>query len=116
MSGLNIDSALFIGLITIGPIFVMIGLLLALFPPTKMNGFYGYRSPQSMKSQKNWAFAQVHAAAGFLRWGLILTAIAMTGLLIPVPKALEVFLFAFFTGFSIYRIIRTTEKDLKHVE
>jgi uncharacterized membrane protein len=34
------------------------GLILYLFPPKKINGIYGYRTPRSMKNQSNWNYAQ----------------------------------------------------------
>lgn len=38
--------------------FLLTGLILYLFPPKKINGIYGYRTPRSMKNQENWDYAQ----------------------------------------------------------
>ena len=33
-------------------------LITSIFPPKKINALYGYRTKRSMKSEKNWNFAQ----------------------------------------------------------
>lgn len=46
------------------------GAILRFFPPKKINSFYGYRTPRSMKNQENWDFAQKYAGQLMLSWGL----------------------------------------------
>lgn len=41
-----------------GVIFIIAGLVMWKFPPKKINDFYGYRTPASKKTQKNWDYAQ----------------------------------------------------------
>jgi len=67
-------------LFLVGFIFIVTGLVLKFFPPKKINSFYGYRMPSSMKNQEVWDFAQIYAAnrmvlagvkcltLGFLKW------------------------------------------------
>ena len=43
-----------------------IGLIFYLFPPPRINYFYGYRTRKSMKNKENWKFANQLAAKGLL--------------------------------------------------
>jgi uncharacterized membrane protein len=52
----------------IGPLFTIIGWLWFRYPPKKINFLYGYRTPQSMKSQAHWTEANRYAA----RFGIVL--------------------------------------------
>ncbi len=52
-------------------IFFVAGGVLFLFPPKKINSWYGYRTPKSMKNQGNWDFAQKHSGKQMMKGGLI---------------------------------------------
>jgi len=39
-------------------ILLLAGLALYIFPPKKVNSIYGYRTPRTMKDQKNWDYGQ----------------------------------------------------------
>jgi uncharacterized membrane protein len=65
----NIENQLlFIPLVT-GSIFTLAGLILIKFPPKKINWLYGYRTPQSMKNQEKWDFAQSYSAKEMIKLG-----------------------------------------------
>ncbi len=55
---------------------LIFGLILFFFPPKKINALYGYRTPASMKSQKNWDFSQRYSGKILIIFGLILTIIS----------------------------------------
>ena len=42
------------------------------WPPREFNGFYGYRTAKSMKSQEAWDFAQMYFGKVWLRTGLLM--------------------------------------------
>ena len=67
----------------LGGIFLIAGLITKLFPPKKINHFYGYRTRRSMKSQANWDFAQHYAPREMLRGGWIIIAFALSGMVFP---------------------------------
>ena len=48
------------------------GLLLMKKPPSKVNGFYGYRTSRSMKNQDTWDFAQRYMGKVWWKWGWIM--------------------------------------------
>lgn len=52
--------------------FLLAGLILYLFPPKKINRFYGYRTPRSMKNQTNWDYAQKLGAKYMMLFGGII--------------------------------------------
>ena len=55
-----------------GLIFVAAGYLSLKFPPKKINSVYGYRTPNSMKDQKRWEFAQKYASKEMMKLGALL--------------------------------------------
>jgi uncharacterized membrane protein len=68
-------------------IMVIFGLILKFKPPSKINGFYGYRTTRSMKSQNAWDYAQRRIGALWLYIGVILyIAIAISMLFSPASK------------------------------
>jgi hypothetical protein len=46
------------------------------YPPKKINGFYGYRTTRSRKSQASWDFAQRYSAKMMTMLGLVALAVA----------------------------------------
>jgi len=49
--------------IFVGALYMGIALILYLFPPKKINGFYGYRTKRSKTNKKMWAFAQKRSSS-----------------------------------------------------
>ena len=43
-------------------IFLVVGVVFWMYPPKKINEFYGYRTTRSRKSQEAWDFAQRYSA------------------------------------------------------
>ena len=57
-------------------IFLVIGLVFWMCPPKKINGFYGYRTTRSRKSQEAWDFAQRYSAKLMTIFGLAALIVA----------------------------------------
>ncbi len=76
-----VDSLLIVPLLC-GPIFILAGLILSAYPPKKINGFYGYRTPSSMKNQERWDFAQKFSGKELIKVGSILLFTSVLGFLI----------------------------------
>jgi uncharacterized membrane protein len=68
---LYLEPQFLIPLVT-GTIFFMGGLISLRFSPKKINGIYGYRTPNSMKNQARWDFAQQFASKEMMKLGAIL--------------------------------------------
>lgn len=62
--------------IMIGSLYVIISLITIVFPPKKINSWYGYRTPASMKSEEKWNFAQKYSSYLMLKTGFILLLIS----------------------------------------
>jgi len=60
----------------VGWIIIILGILTLKFPPKKINYFYGYRTPLSMKNQKNWDFAQIYSSHEFIKIGIALMIVS----------------------------------------
>jgi uncharacterized membrane protein len=61
----------------LGLIFVLVGALLYKFPPKKMNSYYGYRTPSSMKSKEAWQFAQKFSATELMKSGVVMILVGI---------------------------------------
>lgn len=46
------------------------GLAMLVFPPKRVNPFYGYRTSRSCKNRRNWDFAQRHCARMMIGTGI----------------------------------------------
>lgn len=69
-------------------IFPSIGLsisiwLMILYPPKKINWWYGYRTPRSKQSQEAWDFAQAFSAPKFRLSSILLISLTILGACLP---------------------------------
>ena len=74
----------------VGPIFILSGVILNLFPPKKINSLYGYRTINSMKSQERWDYAQKVSALELIKLGSILTILSFLGIFINFSETIEI--------------------------
>lgn len=54
-----------------GIILLIAGIILKLFPPTKINNFYGWRSNYAQKNKETWDEAQRYGAKQLIAGGFI---------------------------------------------
>ena len=57
-------------------IFLVVGIVFWMYPPKKINEFYGYRTTRSRKSQEDWDFAQRYSAKLMTIFGLAALIVA----------------------------------------
>ena len=57
-------------------IFTVVGVVFWMYPPKKINEFYGYRTTSSRKSQEAWDFAQKYSAKMMTVLGLVALVVA----------------------------------------
>src|SRR6218665_902714 len=72
-----------------GGIFTVAAAIMYIFPPKKINSFYGYRTPASMKSQERWTFSQRFSAIAMLQSGLGLLAVSGLGFWSPFSPSVN---------------------------
>jgi len=66
---------------------VIIGALLAKFPPKKINHLVGYRTPRSRKSQEAWEFAQRYCGRIWVKSGAAM--LSATGIVLFFIRSME---------------------------
>ncbi|MBK0369704.1 SdpI family protein [Flavobacterium agrisoli] len=55
-----------------GFVFMIMGYIMYVFPPKKINSLYGYRTKRSMENQEKWDFAQIYSSKEMMKWGFVL--------------------------------------------
>lgn len=97
----------------VGVIFVIAAVVVYIFPPKKINNFYGYRTASSMKSQEAWDFSQRYSAV-FMFWiGLVLLGSSLINLLLPMSQNADVILGSVLIVVGCVFLIWSTEKNIK---
>ncbi|MGL2962640.1 SdpI family protein [Flavobacterium sp. RSB2_4_14] len=97
----------------VGAIFFFVALVLYQFPPKKINSFYGYRTPNSMKNQERWDFAQKFSSLRMIEGGLFLVLISFLKLAFSLSVDFELGLSLGFVVLVVVYLIVSTEKALK---
>ena len=99
--------------ISVGIVFFIVGLLLRLIPPRKINSFYGYRTTSSMRNMDTWTTANKYSATIMIIVGLILTIIGLGTTFIPDTGATGTGVAIGLIIFSIIIMVGKTEKHSK---
>ena len=73
----------------IGPIFLITGIIILIFPPKNINSFYGYRTTKSRENQESWNFAQTYFAKEVIKVGVILLLSSTLGLVFNLNDTYE---------------------------
>lgn len=66
-----------------GCVFTFIGSIIDWAQPTEINGFVGYRTGSSMKSQERWDFAQKYSSKLMMICGVVMIVLSAFGYFIP---------------------------------
>lgn len=98
-------------------IVILAGVIMAIFPPKKVNYLYGYRTPRAMKNLHNWTFAQKYAAKMLIIGGVILmlAAVAME-FLFKLEKNLSALMIFLSVILVVAFVFFTTESAIKKFE
>ncbi|MEG1480832.1 SdpI family protein [Clostridium sp.] len=96
---------------------IILGIVLKIKPPKKINGFYGYRTTRSMLSQKAWDYAQVTCARLWVVLGIILFIVTIIwNFIVPIREEYS-FVIIMPVGILVLLIpIPIVEKKLKSFE
>lgn len=79
-------NILFIVFLCFGGLMFLVALVSKLFPAKKPNSLYGYRTDRSMRSTRNWKYAQSLLPGMFFRIGLLFVLIAAIWYVVPTPS------------------------------
>jgi len=89
-----------------GVTFIIFGTIMSLFPPGSINGIYGYRTSESMKTQERWDFSQKYASKKMIQIGVLLSLSTFIGLVINPNSNIHFILeFGLVIISSIYLIV-----------
>lgn len=81
-------------------------------PPKKINMFFGYRTKNSMKSQKHWDFAHTYSGKLFIFYGIILLFFAVMATFININHNIINIPVIILCIIGIIFIIRKTETSI----
>jgi uncharacterized membrane protein len=104
-----------------GPLLLFIlFFIFSLFPPKKINSLYGYRTPNSMKSQENWDFANRYSNRLALVLFFIFSILASAHIVVlyhlelkPTDEMTTVMMLVY-TTLPLLPMILLTERALKN--
>ena len=97
----------------VGSIFFIVALIMYRFPPKKINSLYGYRTPNSMKNQERWDFAQLFSSIRMIEGGLFLVLISFLKFVYVPSPDLELGISLGLIFVVIVYLIVSTESALK---
>jgi len=87
--------------------------ILYFFPRKKVNHFYGYRTPRSIRSQEQWDFSQKYFATQMAKAAIMVAAFSIIGIWLPESKDLRLWISIFIVVLAIRYMYGTTEAALK---
>jgi len=97
----------------IGIIFIIVGIIMFYFPPRKINGIYGYRTPASMKSPERWHFAQRYSAIRLMITGAITMLFSLLIHILELNDDIELAAELALVLFAVLYLIIGTESAIK---
>lgn len=100
---------------TFGLVYVIVGIILMIFPPKNRNFFLGYRTSASLRSQAHWDFAQQYSSKMLIRVGCCMLAFSFFSLTIDISELSSAIIAIFIIGFSTFFIFQHTETQLKRI-
>lgn len=110
---MNAESGFSTLLVLVGGIFIIAGLITYIFPPKKINYFYGYRTKSSMKSIERWRFAQRYSSILMAKYGLLIIAISSIGKVFSISEKVDFCIGMVFLLFPAMMLFIQTEKAIK---
>lgn len=97
-----------------GVIFIAAGLVMYIFPPKKINNFYGYRTSSSMSSIEKWHFSQRYSSLRMIESGAFLMLFSALGFLVTLSENAELALGITTTLLAVFYMLFRTENALKN--
>tara|TARA_R110000850_G_scaffold16697_1_gene51699 strand:+ start:38117 stop:38479 length:363 start_codon:yes stop_codon:yes gene_type:complete len=110
---MDFTNDLFLIGVSFGLISIIAGFILLKYPPKSINYLYGYRTKNSMKSQKVWDFAQVYSAKLMIKGGLVFVLLGGLGLVVPLSQTINVMIGLGTLLLFCFYLFYKTEKKLK---
>lgn len=100
-------------LFLVGTIYLIAAVISSIFPPKKINYFYGYRSNQSMKNQLQWDFAQKKSNTEMINSGFLMLLFSTIPFFIKLTETQNMIVGIFFIILFTFSIFYRTEKAIQ---
>lgn len=113
---MNTDNPLFVTLALCGAAVILLGTFTKIFPPKKINIFYGHRTQTSMKNQKNWDFAQKHFPPELIKAGVLMILFSVFGLMIKSTEVYWMVIGLIFISIILFYFSWRTDRAVKNFE
>ena len=94
-------------------VFVLAGLIMAKYPPKKINPIYGYRTLRSMQSPEAWRYAQRISSRKMVVCGLVGLLIFIASWMLECSEGVHGILMLASLTLSLIYVIYTVERNLK---
>jgi len=94
-------------------VFVLAGLVMAKYPPKKINPLYGYRTRRSMQSPEAWRYAQRISSRKMVVCGLVGLLIFIASWMLECSEGVHGILMIASLTLSLIYVIYTVERNLK---
>ncbi|MEP2668637.1 MAG: SdpI family protein [Cyclobacteriaceae bacterium] len=109
----DIHLLILIPLIT-GSFFMFGGWIMLVFPPKKINWWYGYRTSSSTKNQERWDFAQRYSAKEMIKVGGFLLLTSVIGLVYQPNESVSTIIVSVLIITAIIALIVRVENAIKN--
>ncbi len=104
---------MFIPLLILSLVFITAGLIMAKYPPKKINPIYGYRTRRSMQSPETWKFAQRVSSRKMVLCGLGGLIVFITSWISDFEEGVNAVLMIATLFLSLFYLIYSVEQNLK---
>jgi uncharacterized membrane protein len=104
---------MFLPQLIISLVFVLGGLIMAKFPPKKINPLYGYRTRRSMQSPEAWKYAQRISSRKLVLCGLIGLVVFVAAWLLGLNEGIHAILMIATLFSTLSFVIYSVERKLK---
>ncbi len=103
---------MFLPQLVLSVVFIIAGLLMAKYPPRKINPLYGYRTRRSMQSVDAWKYAQRVSSRRMVVAGFGGLLLFIAGWVLQLKEGVQVLLLIATLLFIVVYVIYTVERGL----
>lgn len=94
-------------------VFVLAGLIMAKYPPKKINPIYGYRTLRSMQSQEAWNYAQRVSSRRMVLSGIAGLLVFIAAWMLEFSEGIHAMLMIATLILSLVYVVYNVERNLK---
>jgi uncharacterized membrane protein len=104
---------MFLPQLVLSAVFIIAGLLMAKYPPRKINPLYGYRTRRSMQSQEAWNYAQRVSSRRIVLSGIAGILVFIAAWMLEFNEGIQAILMIATLFLSLVYVVFNVERNLK---